>query len=248
MLPHFPSRLSVSAFPRIALRVALAAAALGGGALPSQAADTFEVLRKGGYTLFFRHTQSDWRDARAAAPQLPGAKSAQPQLPGGGKAAVKIDKSDTCAGERQLSEEGRADARALGIAVKSLNLPISEVTAASLCRMQETAKIAFGAPKTALDLAPRPGVSISLSAQAAALDRLARAPLPDHGIRVIVGDYEVAQALYGVTLAEGDALVLRNGADGRPEAVTRVRFSDWRAIAPVASSAPLPGQATSGKF
>ena len=241
MVSHFHSRGNGSGVVARVLCAALAAAALTCGAAPSQAADTFDVLRRGGYTLFFRHTQSDWRDA----------KTAQPQLPARGKAPVKIDridKADPCAGERQLSEEGRADARALGIAVKSLNLPITEVTAANLCRMQETAQIAFGAPKTALDLAPRPGVSISLSAQAAALARLTRAPLPDHGIRVIIGDYEMAQALYGVTLAEGDALVLRNGADGRPEAVTRVRLSDWRAIAPVASRAAAPGQATSGKF
>ena len=221
---------------RKAVFAAVSFAALGLGlfnAGGAQAADTFEVLRKGGYTLFFRHTQSDWRTAAA----LPVA------------IAVKSDaKPELCAGERQLSDEGRADARALGLAVKSLNLTISEIASANLCRMQETAKIAFGAAKTVPDLAPRPGVALSLSAQAAAVERLTRTPLADHAIRIIVGDYEVAQALYGVTLAEGDAVVLKSGADGKPEPVARIRLADWRALAPVAASAALAAQGASRKF
>lgn len=188
----------------------------------ARAADTFDMLRKGGYTLFFRHAQSDW--GKAGAPKVQGP-------------APAIAKTDACAGERQLSDEGRADARALGIAVKSLKLTVSDIAAANLCRMRETASIAFGAPKTVADLAPRPGAALSLTAQAAAVERLARAPLPEHGLRVIVGDYEVAQALYGVTLAEGDAVVLKTGADGRQTPVAHLRLGDWRAVAPVAASA-----------
>lgn len=204
---------SVTAFFRRTLLAAMTCAALPASALAGPS-ETIDGLRKGGYTLFFRHAQADWR--APGGPALPAAPAA-------------------CAGERQLSDEGRADARALGVAVKSLNLTISEIAAASLCRMQETAKIAFGAPRTVQDLAPRPGMALSLTAQAAAVERLARAPLPEHGIRIIVGDYEVAQALYGVTLAEGDAVVLKTGADGKAEAVARLRLSDWRALAPVAA-------------
>ena len=201
---------------RNGLFAAMACAAISGSALAGPA-EIIDGLRKGGYTLFFRHAQADWRAA-------PGAQTLPP-----------APAPAACAGERQLSDEGRADARALGVAVKSLNLTISEIAAAGLCRMQETAKIAFGAPKTVHDLAPRPGMALSLTAQAAAVERLARAPLPEHGIRIIVGDYEVAQALYGVTLAEGDAVVLKTGADGKAEAVARLRLGDWRALAPVAA-------------
>lgn len=199
----------------------------------AQAADTFDLLRKGGYTLFFRHTQSDWAIARTPAPAKSGAASGV------------IAKVEACAGEPQLSEEGRADARALGMAIKSLKLSVTDISSANLCRMRETATIAFGAPRTVADLAPRPGYALSLSAQAAAVERLAGAPLAEHSLRVIVGDYEVAQALYGVTLAEGDAVVLKTGADGRQSAVAHLRLGEWRAVAPVASSAT---QGVSRKF
>ena len=189
----------------------------------AQAADTFDLLRKGGYTLFFRHTQSDWAIARAPAPAKSGAAT--------GATSGVIAKVEACAGEPQLSEEGRADARALGMAIKSLKLSVSDISSANLCRMRETATIAFGAPRTVADLAPRPGYALSLSAQAAAVERLAGAPLAEHSLRVIVGDYEVAQALYGVTLAEGDAVVLKTGADGRQSAVAHLRLGEWRAVA-----------------
>ena len=220
---------------RKAALVAVAAVALAGGAASAWAGDgdVFEMLRKGGYTLYFRHAQSDWRNTAAAQPAHPAAVAVNPK-----SATAKTasgDQSAPCAGERVLSDEGRADARALGLAVKSLNLTISDVAAANLCRMQETARIAFGAAKMVPDLAPRPGTVLSLTAQGAAVQRLARAPVPEHGVRIVVGDYEVAQALYGVTLAEGDALVLKAGADGSVEPVAKVRVGDWRLLAPVAA-------------
>lgn len=218
--PSFTRRCGAAlAFAAVALGLALPQAQAG-------QADTGDVLRKGGYTLYFRHAQSDWRGPVIGASGTP----------------------EPCAGERQLTEAGRADARALGLAVKSLNLPIGDISSAGLCRTQETAKIAFGAAKMVTDLAPRPGTVLTLSAQAAAVERLAKPALFEHAIRIIVGDYEVAQALYGVTLAEGDALVLKTGADGRVEPVARVRLADWRLFAPVAVSASATGISVTRKF
>ena len=219
--------------PRAAVFALLALAA---SVAPASAgeSDVFDILRKGGYTLLLRHAQSDWRTTVAAIPAGPAKSAAKGVTKSHDAQGDAQSQAVPCAGERVLSEEGRADARALGIAIKSLNLTIADVTAANLCRMQETARIAFGAAKVAPDLAPRPGMVLSLSAQGAAVQRLARPMVPEHGVRVVVGDYEVAQALYGVTLAEGDALVLKSSPDGSIEAVARVRLSDWRQFAPVA--------------
>lgn len=212
----------------VALGLLVGAVIAGTGAVAGQA-ETYEILRKGGYTLFFRHAQADWRNGSTGSVQ-------------------SADKTDACAGERRLSEAGRSDARALGAAVKSLNLPIGDVTAASQCRMLETAKLAFGATKSVAGLSPSQGTALTLSAQAAMLERLARPALPEHSIRVIIGDYEVAQALYGVTLAEGDALVLKTGADGKVLPVARVRVSEWQLYAPVAVSASTVGPVGTQKF
>ena len=43
------------------------------------------------------------------------------------------------------------------------------------------------------------------------------------------------------SLAEGDAVVLKTGADGRQSAVAHLRLGEWRAVAPVASSATQGG-------
>ena len=51
---------------------------------------------------------------------------------------------EDCAHQRNLTDGGRADARAIGAAIRSLGIPIGEVLASPFCRTRETAELIFG--------------------------------------------------------------------------------------------------------
>jgi phosphohistidine phosphatase SixA len=52
--------------------------------------------------------------------------------------------SRIAARQRNLTDGGRADARAIGAAIRSLGIPIGEVLASPFCRTRETAELIFG--------------------------------------------------------------------------------------------------------
>ena len=51
---------------------------------------------------------------------------------------------DDCATQRNLSGEGRAEARRMGLALREHNVPIGELLSSPWCRCHETARLAFG--------------------------------------------------------------------------------------------------------
>lgn len=78
-----------------------------------------EALQAGGYVIVMRHASSP----RA----LPDAASAN---------------VDNVNGERQLDDKGRADAGALGAALRELGIPVSEVASSPTYRAMQTARLA----------------------------------------------------------------------------------------------------------
>ena len=87
-------------------------------------------LQKGGYVIFLRHTKTDWSQ-----------KDVEPF------------NFDDCATQRNLTEEGRAQAAMIGEAYRTLGIPISEVLASPFCRCVDTAALAFGEYEVNQDLA-----------------------------------------------------------------------------------------------
>lgn len=78
-----------------------------------------EALQSGGYVIVMRHASSPR--------ELPDAASVN---------------ADNVNGERQLDEQGRADAIALGEALVELDIPVSEVASSPTYRAMETARLA----------------------------------------------------------------------------------------------------------
>src|SRR5204862_934932 len=78
-------------------------------------------LREGGYVFYLRHASTDFSQNDA------GMKS-----------------FEDCASQRNLTDKGRGEARAIGEHVKRLGIPIGEVLASPFCRTMETARLAFG--------------------------------------------------------------------------------------------------------
>src|SRR5438876_807114 len=71
-------------------------------------------LRHGGYVLFLRHTSTDFSQNDS-----------------------RMTSFEDCANQRNLTNKGRDEARALGAALKRLEIPIATVYASPFCRTQE---------------------------------------------------------------------------------------------------------------
>jgi hypothetical protein len=165
------------------------------------------ALRNGGYVLYFRHTATDF-----------------------GQSDERMTGFEDCATQRNLTDRGRADARAIGEALRALAIPIGEVLASPYCRTMETARLIFGRATASPTVRGGPAAPESPE-RYAALAALLAAPvargtnlaIASHGnpFRAVVG---------GPYLAEGEAAVIEpRGGDGF-RVVARVRQEEWRAL------------------
>jgi broad specificity phosphatase PhoE len=166
---------------------------------------TVAALQAGGLTLVVRHAMSDAKI------------SGQERL-------------RSCALQRNLTEAGRRQARAISAGVRALRIPIGEVRASPLCRARETARLAFGRVSVDRDLVS-PGV-IGTEAddrrRATALRALAQQP-PAKGENTVLVTHtgNIGAAFGEQTAQEGEMLVYGPGA----RLVGRVRAEEWAALA-----------------
>jgi broad specificity phosphatase PhoE len=101
---------------------ALAALLLAAVSLAAQADEAlWKLVRAGGQVLFIRH-----------ATTTPGV---------GDPPGFRLD---DCKTQRNLSDDGRAEAKRLGEALRARNVPIGEILSSPWCRCHETARLAFG--------------------------------------------------------------------------------------------------------
>jgi virginiamycin B lyase len=167
-------------------------------------------LREGGYVLTFRHAATDFsmtdttRDLR------------------------------DCSRQRNLNEDGRRQARAIGNAFRRLGIPVGQVLASPFCRTRDTARLAFGRarPSRALLSARYLESPGARARQPARLQRLlTRRPVPGANTALISHNFAIDDAT-GVNLAEGEAAVVAPGR-GREgfEIVDTVEAEEWTRLA-----------------
>src|SRR5262245_10266362 len=97
---------------------------------PLQGKELVEALQKGGYVIFFRHTQTDPNMADTDTLNLENTKA-----------------------QRHLTDKGREQAKAIGAAFKKLNIPVSQVFTSQFYRAVEVARLAqFGAAEAMVDV------------------------------------------------------------------------------------------------
>lgn len=111
-----------------------------------------------------------------------------------------------CTTQRNLSDEGRAQARAIGDAIRASNLPVAQVRTSQWCRARETADLLALAPAV-----EEPGLNSFFGnpdARSPTLDRLRQAltDLPE-GITVMVTHQVVITAITGQTVPSGGAVL-----------------------------------------
>src|SRR5215207_3883472 len=88
-----------------------------------------EALRGGGYVLLFRHAITDR-----------------------GQRDADLQNLENCQTQRNLSDEGRQQATAIGQAFRQLQIPVATVLASPYCRTLETARLAFEQVEPSNDL------------------------------------------------------------------------------------------------
>lgn len=149
-----------------------------------------EALREGGHVLYLRHTATPPDDV---------------DLP---------DPLGDCSRQRLLSDAGRADAAALGRAVRELGVPVGEVRASPFCRTLDTARLAFGGEVRTDDalVSPAPDGDGREATTDALRARLRT--VPDDGNTVLVGHLTNLRLLGRASPEEGGTVVFRPDGDG----------------------------------
>jgi len=165
-----------------------------------------EALRAGGHVIYLRHSTTNREEKDAEA----------------------LDVGD-CATQRNLNEEGRAQARAVGAALAAHGIPIGEVQASPLCRTRETAELAFGRVEIsgalyASNLLP----PTEVDKRAAVLRGLLGSVPPAGTNHVIVGHWQNLKVALDIQQdIEGEAAIFRPDGQGGFRLVARVTPDGW---------------------
>jgi broad specificity phosphatase PhoE len=154
--------------------------------LPAKADEAlWRALQQGGHVLFVRHALT-----------TPGF---------GDPPGFRLE---DCSTQRNLSEEGRTQARRMGETFRKRDVPIGEVLSSPWCRCVETAKLAFGRAQTWTALS-------NLHARHPNAEKQVRAMRPriaayrGRDNLVLVSHGSTASALAGEHPAMGEILVLK---------------------------------------
>ncbi len=179
--------------------LALAAAALAAPAVASAEA-AWSALRAGGHVLIVRHART---------------------VPGVGD-PPEFRRGD-CATQRNLSEEGREQSRAMGRRLREAGVRWDEVLASSWCRALDTAELAFGRARAYAPLDSFFGARGGEPAQTAAVRERIRAHAGPATLVMVTHQVNIS-ALTGEYPAMGEAFVLAPGGPAGFTFVGRIAF------------------------
>jgi phosphohistidine phosphatase SixA len=160
-----------------------------------------ETLREGGHVLVIRHATAD----------------------------AEINRQEllrSCVLQRNLTEAGREQSRAIGEGVRALEIPIGDVRSSPMCRTRDTAQLAFGRVTLDQDLLS-PGV-VGTEADDERRAQTMRAmveDLPPAGENTVLVTHtgNIGAALGEETVAEGETLVYGEDA----QLVGRIPAEKW---------------------
>jgi phosphohistidine phosphatase SixA len=167
-----------------------------------------KALRQGGYIIVMRHTSSP-RDA-------PDKQNAN---------------ADNTKPERQLDEEGRTTATAMGKALRELKIPIGDVFTSPTYRALETVKYAqFGKPQSYVELGDN-GQSMQGGTEAQAVWLQKKVTQFPKGANTIIVTHlpnltrAFPQSAAG--MADGEALIFASDGKGSATLVARIKIEEW---------------------
>lgn len=195
-----------------AIVLVLGSTAFAADAPTMDAAALVQALRKGGHYIVMRHASSP-REVPSAANAVPG--NSPP--------------------ERQLDEKGKETARAMGEALRRLQIPVTDVISSPTWRAQETAMEAkFPKPGLVAELGDG-GQSMSATgaSQAAWLQKKVAQPVSG-GNTVVITHFPNLRAAFpdaAADVTDGEALVFAPDGNGGARLLRRVRIEEWSSFA-----------------
>jgi hypothetical protein len=208
-LPLFPRarRRWLAALLLCGLFVAVPAPAADGPDATLSGRALLSALRAGGLILYFRHTSTDF-----------------------GQNDDQMSGYEDCARQRNLTDRGRDEARAIGAAIRRLRIPIGDVLASPFCRTRETARLIFG--RLRVDAAVRGGPSgDDASNRYAALRQLLSTTPAPGTVLAIASHGNPFRAVAGTPyLAEGEAAVVQPLGERGFRVIARVSKDGWDAL------------------
>jgi len=162
------------------------------------------ALREGGFVLYLRHASTDFS-----------------------KNDVGMTSFADCASQRNLTDGGRAEARAIGAALARLRIPLGPVLASPYCRTMESARLVFGSA-TVSDAARGDPAESTDPQRYAGLRTLLSTPVASGSNLAIASHGNPFYALAGPPrLAEGEMAVIEPLGSGRFRIVARVTKDGW---------------------
>lgn len=166
--------------------------------------ELIEALRAGGLVVYFRHARTDWQQKDTNLSQLAD-----------------------CAAQRNLSAEGREQARRIGAKFQEHGIPVGDVLSSQFCRTRDTAALAFGQATPVEELTYFNGMDPAIYQQrlSAIERRLATSPAP--GVNtMLVGHKHDALAALSLE-AEAEAAVFRPDGQGGYHLLGNLKAEDW---------------------
>lgn len=165
-----------------------------------------EELRRGGFVIFLRHTLTVQAGPRHVTEDLL-----------------------RCETQRQLSPQGQSDAVRIGKAIRTLGIPIGQVTTSPYCRTKETAQLAFGRFTENPDLGFVIGSDADETRRMTLALRRMLASRPAKGSNDVIVSHSanLLEAAGIFAKPEGAAYVFQPLADGRFEAVAKILPDEW---------------------
>jgi phosphohistidine phosphatase SixA len=159
-----------------------------------------DALKRGGVVLVMRHAETE-------------------------NTTDRVEVIGDCTTQRNLSQEGREQARQIGRDIKALGVPVDEVLTSPLCRTKDTADLAFGDSTTRRFL-------LSAGEEATPADERrirkldATASPPAGSATVLVTHSGNIGGAYDLSVLEGEIVVVRDG-----KVLGTVKPEEWKGLA-----------------
>jgi phosphohistidine phosphatase SixA len=178
-----------------------------------------DALRQGGHVIVFRHgaTYPDQADTDPLNPK-------------------------NVAQQRQLNDDGRALAKAIGEAMRKLKIPVGEVQTSQFQRAVDTGTLlGFGEVKATADISEG-GLVVSPNEnnrRTQVLRKLAGTPPPASTNVVIVSHKPNILDAFGkdwFDIREGEASVFKPDSSGGYKLIVRIQASEWSKLAQASSN------------